>query len=129
MLVGWAVREWPKVFLEAQQHCIWASDAGVIDVTPHELDEDTTAFVESSSSTFDKFGISQSVNRYHLLASGQTGELARQLIEVTTEKMTIELEGKKCVDGKLIQTFEKAKVAALLEQMKTVAQAIEWSME
>jgi hypothetical protein len=43
---GWAIWEWPKVFIEAEFHCVWESPEGkLIDLTPDDLQLDKILFL------------------------------------------------------------------------------------
>jgi hypothetical protein len=43
---GWAIWEWPKVFIEAEFHCVWESPGGeLIDLTPDGFQPDKILFL------------------------------------------------------------------------------------
>jgi hypothetical protein len=35
LVYGWAIWEWPRVFVEAEHHAVWRNGGGLVDVTPH----------------------------------------------------------------------------------------------
>jgi hypothetical protein len=35
IVYGWAIWEWPRVFLEAEHHAVWSDGDRLVDVTPH----------------------------------------------------------------------------------------------
>lgn len=53
LIYGWAVWEWPDVFVEAEHHAVWELDGKLIDVTPHEAGIERVAFLRDPSATFD----------------------------------------------------------------------------
>ncbi|WP_417484716.1 SEC-C metal-binding domain-containing protein [Maricaulis salignorans] len=53
LVYGWAIWEWPQVFIEAEHHAVWELDGHLVDVTPHEIVGDRVAFVRDPLATFD----------------------------------------------------------------------------
>lgn len=54
LVYGWALWEWPRIFIEAEHHAIWRSPSGeLVDVTPHEYPADRVLFLEDPSATYD----------------------------------------------------------------------------
>ena len=46
---GWAIWEWPKVFIEAEFHCVWEDPAGeLLDLTPKSDPTDKILFLPDS---------------------------------------------------------------------------------
>ncbi|MCR4376526.1 MAG: SEC-C metal-binding domain-containing protein [Rhodospirillales bacterium] len=53
-LNGWQLWTWPKVFIEAEHHCVWKSPEGnLIDVTPKENGEKRIAFLPDPAVMYD----------------------------------------------------------------------------
>lgn len=54
LVYGWAIWEWPEVFIEAEHHGVWRSPEGMlIDITPHEYPTDGVLFLPDPSATYD----------------------------------------------------------------------------
>ncbi len=50
---GWAIWEWPKVFVEAEHHAVWSDGLNLIDVTPHASGETEILFLPDPERVFD----------------------------------------------------------------------------
>jgi len=60
---GWAIWEWPGVFVEAEHHAVWRSPDGVlIDITPHEYPTHGVLFLPDPSATYDFQGFKRRDN-------------------------------------------------------------------
>ena len=102
VLTGWAVRLWPRTFLEAEQHAIWKQvDGRCEDVTPHMTDTHTL-FVRDDNLSFDSRGFATVVNRYENIRRDNKSKLVSQMIAAATEKQKFELMHKTVVDGQVI---------------------------
>ena len=53
LLFGWAIWEWPGVFIEAEHHSIWDSGDALIDITPHECPTNGVLFLPDPSAQYD----------------------------------------------------------------------------
>ena len=53
LVFGWAIWEWPRVFIEAEHHAVWLKDGELIDVTPHECDVRRVLFLPDPTATYD----------------------------------------------------------------------------
>ena len=54
LVYGWAIWEWPEVFVEAEHHGVWRSpDGDLIDITPHEYPTDGVLFLPDPSVPYD----------------------------------------------------------------------------
>ncbi|WP_316176337.1 SEC-C domain-containing protein [Bradyrhizobium sp. SZCCHNRI1073] len=54
ILYGWAIWEWPRVFLEAEHHAVWSNGPSLIDVTPQEPGIRRVLFVPDPAQEFDE---------------------------------------------------------------------------
>jgi hypothetical protein len=65
---GWAIWEWPRVFVEAEHHAIWKLGNEYIDVTPHIPETGRALFLPDQNAEFDyanrkrKMNIKRAVN-------------------------------------------------------------------
>lgn len=50
---GWAIWEWPRVFVEAEHHAVWSDGESLIDVTPHASGELEILFLPDPERVFD----------------------------------------------------------------------------
>lgn len=54
MLTGWAIWEWPKLFIEAEFHAVWSNSEGeLLDITPRSLFSTHIVFLPDSSVNYD----------------------------------------------------------------------------
>lgn len=53
LVFGWAIWEWPGVFIEAEHHGVWLVDGTLVDVTPHECPVTQVLFLPDPSSPYD----------------------------------------------------------------------------
>lgn len=45
-VLGWAIWEWPRVFIEAEFHCVWRSPHGeLVDLSPRAIDVENITFL------------------------------------------------------------------------------------
>lgn len=53
-VLGWAIWEWPGVFIEAEFHTIWlAPDGNILDLTPRGLQSSYIVFLPDTSRKYD----------------------------------------------------------------------------
>lgn len=63
LVYGWAIWEWPGVFIEAEHHAVWRSPDGVlIDITPHEYPTHGVLFLPDPLATYDFKGFTRRDN-------------------------------------------------------------------
>lgn len=62
LVYGWAIWEWPGVFVEAEHHAVWRSPDGLIDITPHEYPTKGVLFLPDPSATYDFEGFTRRNN-------------------------------------------------------------------
>ena len=62
LVYGWAIWEWPGVFIEAEHHAVWKSPNGLIDITPHEYTTNGVLFLADPTATYDFDGFSRRNN-------------------------------------------------------------------
>jgi hypothetical protein len=61
---GWTIWIWPKVFIEAEHHCVWEKDDGELqDITPKRDGEETILFVRDRNAVFDWSGRTTKINK------------------------------------------------------------------
>lgn len=53
LVYGWAIWEWPGVFIEAEHHAAWLHEGQLVDVTPHEYPADRVLFLPDPSAVYD----------------------------------------------------------------------------
>jgi hypothetical protein len=54
MVTGWAIWEWPKVFIEAEFHAVWCSPTGeFLDLTPRPLLSEHILFLPDATLKYD----------------------------------------------------------------------------
>ena len=54
MIVGWAIWEWPGVFIEAEFHAVWASPEGqLVDFAPRSLRSSHVVFLPDPSRKYE----------------------------------------------------------------------------
>lgn len=54
LVYGWAIWEWPSVFIEAEHHAVWRSPNGILmDITPHEYPTGGVLFLPDPLATYD----------------------------------------------------------------------------
>lgn len=57
LLNGWAVHEWPRVFIEAEHHAVWSMAGELLDVTPHVPPVSQVLFLPDGGAEFDYAGL------------------------------------------------------------------------
>ena len=120
------MRIWKGVFLEAQQHAVWRDPEGYLrDVTPHELAELTTCFLECDTVTFDENGVATNINRYYDLAKGDDRKVAAQVIARSEELQRYQLEVKFVRDGQTEQFVDEVKMGRLVEELRSSVEFLE----
>ena len=99
---GWAVRSWPKAFLEAEQHVVWqSSDGQILDLTPH-MSDSQTLFLADRKVEFDASGFSTEPNRYRNTCVSSKRKFVSKMIVAATLKQQFELRHKSVEDGKVV---------------------------
>lgn len=53
LVFGWAIWEWPDIFIEAEHHSVWRSGEQLIDITPHECPTNGVLFLPDPSARYD----------------------------------------------------------------------------
>ncbi len=53
IVYGWAIWEWPRVFLEAEHHAVWSDGDRLVDVTPHVPASDRILFLPDPQRVYD----------------------------------------------------------------------------
>jgi hypothetical protein len=53
ILYGWAIWEWPRVFIEAEHHAVWSKGGCLTDVTPQVPPADTILFLPDTERAYD----------------------------------------------------------------------------
>ena len=53
LLTGWAIWEWPRVFIEAEHHAVWVQDEQLIDITRHDSECRHTLFLPDPVRAYD----------------------------------------------------------------------------
>ena len=122
--MGWALRMWPRCFLEAEQHAVWQQPSGdIVDVTPHPYDA-TTVFSCDTQADFSENGLANRINRYVNIAEGKLRAKVDQLLSASAEKMEYELAHKSLVDGALHFSDDESERQRLLNKMSALAMAL-----
>jgi hypothetical protein len=53
IVYGWAIWEWPRVFIEAEHHAVWSSGTEWIDITPNDPGIHRVLFLADPTRAFD----------------------------------------------------------------------------
>lgn len=53
IVFGWAIWEWPRVFIEAEHHAVWESEGELLDITPHINGESRILFLADPTRRYD----------------------------------------------------------------------------
>lgn len=53
IVYGWAIWEWPRVFIEAEHHAVWTDGHGLLDVTPHVPPTEKILFLPDPRRAYD----------------------------------------------------------------------------
>lgn len=103
LVTGWAIWEWPGVFIEAEFHGVWRSPEGLcIDLTPRRAPYERTTFLPAQGKTFNARQVDNirralvqdpDVKRYLFLHSQvfnllNAGDLANQIGQVMVPRKT-----------------------------------------
>jgi hypothetical protein len=87
---GWAVWEWPGVFLEAEHHAVWAppGDGALVDITPCEFGSTRRLFLPDDAAIYDfeHEGILRDNLRYALVDDPLVDELFKAAAKRTALK-------------------------------------------
>lgn len=62
MVYGWMIREWSRVFIEAEHHALWEKDGELRDITPKEPSERKIVFLPDPSADYDFEGNRRRIN-------------------------------------------------------------------
>lgn len=88
--MGWAIRIWPKVFIEAEQHAVWLREVGaLIDITPHPREETETYFATDMSLEISKAGYATRINQYQIVGIGKIGQLAMNMTRAAQKRQQL----------------------------------------
>ena len=53
ILYGWAIWEWPRVFIEAEHHAVWLSEGRMLDITPNVPPSTRVLFLSDPDRAYD----------------------------------------------------------------------------
>ncbi len=53
IIYGWAIWEWPRVFLEAEHHAVWSDGSHLVDITPNDPGIRQTLFLPDPTHVYD----------------------------------------------------------------------------
>jgi hypothetical protein len=100
-LNGWAVWEWRRVFLEAEHHCVWVGDEGLVDVTPNEAGSDRILFLPDPTREYDHEGHRRLVNAKRPLNDAReianwiaASDRLHEFIEANSDGPSVRLDGR-----------------------------------
>ena len=62
LVFGWAIWEWPRVFIEAEHHAVWSDGSQLIDVTPNDPGIERVLFLPDPEKTFDEVLFNRRIN-------------------------------------------------------------------
>lgn len=62
ILYGWAIWEWPRVFVEAEHHAVWTDGRVTLDVTPHVPATTRILFLPDPTKVYDYEGNRRAIN-------------------------------------------------------------------
>lgn len=62
LVYGWAIWEWPRVFIEAEHHAVWEKDGELLDITPHINGEPKILFLPDPTRIYDFQGKKRLIN-------------------------------------------------------------------
>lgn len=62
IVYGWAIWEWPRVFVEAEHHAVWSDGTQMIDVTPHIPRYSRVLFLPDPTRVYDYVGKKRHLN-------------------------------------------------------------------
>lgn len=84
LVFGWTIWLWPKIYIEAEHHCVWETkDGELLDVTPKVDQEDQILFVRDVDAPFDWTGKTMRPNKRRALSSHKD---VRRFIALADEK-------------------------------------------
>ena len=106
LVYGWAIWEWPGVFVEAEHHGVWSDGSGIVDVTPHVPACDSILFLPDPNRVYDFAGKRRLLN---VKRSIGTFASAQAWIDAT-DRLQQYVED--CSDGEIVR-MDRALVTSL----------------
>lgn len=114
LLTGWAIRIWPRAFIEAEQHAIWQSNENQLrDITPHAIGEENTMFTPCDTLKFSAEGLALNLNKFEVIAVGRCRKKVVNMIKAATRQRKYEFENRKVVGGVVKFLGNEAKLEEL----------------
>jgi len=62
IVYGWAIWEWPRVFVEAEHHAVWLKGRHMVDITPHTPPCEEILFLPDPKRIYDYDGRKRLIN-------------------------------------------------------------------